>query len=397
MRLTPRPADRLSGRLLVVIALLAALAPFAIDVYLPAFPAMTSDLGASASGVQLTLTAFLLGAGLGQLVFGPWSDRVGRRPPLIAGTAICVVAGVVAAFAPTITVLIVARAVQGLSGAAGMVLGRAIISDVARGAEAARAFNLTSVVLGVAPVGAPIVGSFLAAAIGWRGLLLIVVGICLVTLVAVVVIVPETHPVRPRDAAGAPPGKGRGVSGAYLGYTATFVLGFAAMMSFISASPFVYQVIIGMSEVVYGFAFGAATAAIMAVTFVAARLVGRVSPARLLRTGLVVLVACAAVFAGLVIGHVPAVWVVAPLTVGMASMGLVLGNAPALALGAVPHSVGLASAFLGAGQFVIGAVVTPLVGLAGEESMVPLAIAFGVAAGLAGVACVCAGRARKQR
>jgi DHA1 family bicyclomycin/chloramphenicol resistance-like MFS transporter len=392
---TPRPVDRLTGRLLVVVALLAAVAPFATDIYLPAFPAMTGDLGASASGVQLTLTAFLLGSGLGQLVFGPWSDRVGRRTPLITGLAIYVAAGVAAALGPTMGVVIAARAVQGLSGAAGMVLGRAIIADVARGREAARAFNLTSVVLGIAPVAAPLVGSLLAAAIGWRGLLLIVAGIGLVTLAAVLVVVPETHPVT-RSAAGERPARPTTgwASRAYVGYTLTFVLAFAAMMSFISASPFVYQVVIGMGEIAYGLLFGATAAAIAVVTYVAARFVRRVPAARLLRLGVLVLLGAAVVLAALVAGRVPPVWLIAPLTVGIAAMGLVLGNAPALALGAVPHSVGLASAWLGAGQFIVGAAVSPLVGIAGDHSTVPLAVAFGSSALLAAAAFAYASRTR---
>jgi DHA1 family bicyclomycin/chloramphenicol resistance-like MFS transporter len=316
---------------------------------------------------------------------------VGRRRPLIVGTALYVVAGVAAALAPTLAAVVACRAVQGLAGSSGMVLGRAIISDVAQGREAARAFNLTSVVLGIAPVAAPLVGSLLAAAIGWRGLLMIVAGIGLATLAAVVLVVPETHPVR--AAAGRPAGQGGGwVSRPYLGYTLTFVLAYAAMMGFISASPFVYQVVIGMGEIAYGVLFGATAGSIALVTYVAARLIRRVRPARLLRVGVLILLGSAAVLAALVAGHAAPAWLIAPLTVGIAALGLVLGNAPALALGAVPHSVGLASAWLGASQFVVGALVSPLVGIAGEHSTAPLAITFGAAALLAAAAALFAHR-----
>jgi DHA1 family bicyclomycin/chloramphenicol resistance-like MFS transporter len=354
-------------------------------MYLPAFPAMAADLGADATGVQFTLTAFLLGAGIGQLFFGPLSDRVGRRLPLVIGTAVCVAAGLATCWAPNVAVLTVARLVQGLSGSSGMVLSRAIISDVAQGREAARAFNLTSVVLGIAPVAAPLVGSLLAAAIGWRGLLAIVAGIGVVTLAAVVLVVPETHAVEAvADRPAAP--RGGWVSRPYVGYTLTFVLAYAAMMAFISASPFVYQVVIGMGEIAYGVLFGATAGSIAAVTYIAARLVRRVRTARLLRVGVFILLGSAIVLATLVAGHAPPAWLIAPLTVGIAAMGLVLGNAPALALGAVPHSVGLASAWLGASQFVVGAAVSPLVGIAGDHSTVPLAAVFGTAALLAAAA-----------
>ncbi|MDR1295209.1 MAG: multidrug effflux MFS transporter [Bifidobacteriaceae bacterium] len=393
---TPRPVDRISGRLLVVIALLVAVAPFATDVYLPTFPAMTGELDASASDVQLTLTAFLLGAGLGQGVFGPWSDRVGRRRPLIAGTAVCAAAGIAAACAPTMAVLIAARGVQGLSGAAGMVLGRAVISDIAHGREAVRAYNLTSVVMGVAPVAAPLVGSLLAAALGWRGLLLIVAGICLATLVAVIAIVPETHPVRAMAAVERPAHGPVGLtSGVFLGNMATFVLVFAAMMSYISASPFVYQVMIGMNEVTYGFLFGGTASAIAAVSVAAARLAHRFHAAQMVRLGVLVLLTSAGALGALVLCAAPPVWLIMPLAVAVASMGLVFGNTTALALSAVPRGLGTASALLGASQFVIGALVSPLVGIAGERTAVPLAIVFGISAALAGLACACTPNRRR--
>ncbi|WNY33324.1 MFS transporter [Curtobacterium flaccumfaciens] len=137
--------------LLLVLGLLSAVAPFATDLYLPAFPQMTTELGASATAVQLTLTAFLVGVTAGQLVFGPLSDRFGRVPPLIAGAAVCVLASIAAVLAPNIGVLIAARLLQGLGGAAGMVISRAVISDLATGKSAARAFSLMMIVGGVAP------------------------------------------------------------------------------------------------------------------------------------------------------------------------------------------------------------------------------------------------------
>ena len=171
------PDRQVSGRLLLVLALLACLAPFATDLYLPAFPTMTEELGTDATRVQLTLTAFLLGTGAGQLIFGPLSDRMGRLRPLLIGTSICVVASVAAALAPTISVLIVARLVQGLSGAAGMVIGRAIISDLATGPTATRALSLMMTVTGVAPAVAPLIGGILTPIIGWRGILWVVAAI----------------------------------------------------------------------------------------------------------------------------------------------------------------------------------------------------------------------------
>ena len=154
--------DRAIGLpLLLTLALLAAFAPIATDLYLPGFPAIARDLAVDASGVQLTLTTFLIGLACGQLVMGPISDRFGRRLPLIASAVLCVAAGALAAAAPHLAVLVVARLIQGLAGAGGMVIGRAIIADLVTGRAAARAFTLMMTVGGVAPVLAPLVGGLL--------------------------------------------------------------------------------------------------------------------------------------------------------------------------------------------------------------------------------------------
>ncbi|MDR0837395.1 MAG: multidrug effflux MFS transporter [Propionibacteriaceae bacterium] len=382
---TPRPVTHFTKTLLVVVSLLAACAPFATDIYLPTFPDMTLDLNTSASGVQLTLMAFLIGAGVGQLFFGPLSDRLGRRMPLIAGTGICVAAGLVSALASSIVIVIIARLVQGLSGAAGMVLSRAIITDVARGAERVRAFNLTTIVLGIAPVAAPVLGAVFADALGWRGLLLIVVGISAVTFVAAFLFVPETHHPVAQGAlndgdSDAASGLGIG-SRTYLGNMITFVFGFGAMMAYISASPFVYQNMIGMNSFWYGMAFGATALAITVVSTVAARLSHRFAPRFLLRIGVGILVGSALVLVLCVLLPVPTWTVIGPLFTGVGSMGLIFGNATSLALSAVPqHSVGKASAILGAGQFILGALVAPLVGLGGESTAAPMAIVFAACA-----------------
>jgi len=184
--------------LLVVLALLSALAPFATDMYLPAFPTMTGDLNASATSIQLTLTAFFVGLAAGQLVFGPLSDRVGRIRPLVIGSILLILASIATALAPTVAVLIAARFVQGLTGAAGMVVGRAIVSDLAVGKPAARAFSLMMVVSGIAPVVAPFVGSLLVGPIGWRGVLWVVTGLSILMLAAVLLVVRESHPAARR-------------------------------------------------------------------------------------------------------------------------------------------------------------------------------------------------------
>lgn len=380
------PSGRgITAGLLVVLALLSVIAPFATDLYLPAFPTMTTDLDTSATGVQLTLTAFLIGVAGGQLVFGPLSDRFGRVGPLLAGAIICVIASAIAALAPTVGILIAARFVQGASGAAGMVIGRAIISDLAVGKAAARAFSLTMIVGGVAPVLAPVIGSVLVEPIGWRGILWVVAAIAVVMLAAIVIVVRETHsPERRaaiRDSAAAEVRPTRALATrVYVGNTLAFAFAFAVLMAYISASPFLYQTMMGLDAVHYGLLFGANALALTIVSGVSARLSATRSVSGLLGVGLVSVLAATVAFAVLVWSDVPPIWLTVPLFLAVAALGLVLGNATSLALAAVPRAAGTGSAVLGAAQFGLGALVSPLVGIGGEDTAVPLAVIMLVSA-----------------
>lgn len=390
----PTPAagrDGITAGLLLVLALLSALAPFATDLYLPAFPTMAAELATDATSIQLTLTAFLIGIAAGQLVFGPLSDRVGRVKPLVIGSVLCVVASVAAAAAPTIEILVGARLVQGLAGAAGMVIGRAVISDLSRGTSAARAFSLMMLVGGIAPVLAPLLGSMLVGPVGWRGLLWIVAVLALAMLVGVLAVVRETHPAarraemreqRARTGSGARELRSRD----YLGNTLAFGFAFAVMMAYISASPFVYQVMMGLSEVQYGLAFGANALGLALVSGISARLAATRSVPGLLGLGLTLVLLSAVAVLVLALSPAPAGWLALPLFTSVASLGLVLGNATALALAAARHTAGTASAVLGALQFALAGLVSPLVSLGGEDTAVPLA---GIMTALAVIALGC--------
>jgi DHA1 family bicyclomycin/chloramphenicol resistance-like MFS transporter len=369
----------ISPWLLVVLALLSAVAPVATDLYLPAFPEMTAELQGSATAVQLTLTAFLLGLTFGQLVFGPLSDRLGRRRPLLIGALLCVIASVVAATAPSIGILIAARFAQGFTGAAGMVIGRAVISDLTDGKTAGRAFSLMMIVGGVAPVVAPFAGGLLVEPLGWRGILWVVCAIAVAMLVSIVFIVRESHPVERRAELKATAAQGISPwsalrSRSYLANTLAFGFGFAVMMAYISASPFVYQVMVGLTPMQYGIAFGVNALGMIIVSATSSRLNQTISSAKLLGIGLVLTVAATLVLLTLVLTGAPAWLITIPIFVAVACQGLILGNATALALSAVPRAAGAASAGLGALQFGLGAAVSPLVGLGGEHTALPLAV-----------------------
>ena len=393
----PEPTGTITPALLVTLALLSAVAPFATDLYLPAFPTMVGDLHTSATAVQLTLTAFLLGLAAGQLLFGPLSDRFGRVRPMLVGAAVCVVASATTVFAPTIEVLIGARFAQGVAGAAGMVIGRAIIADLASGKAAARAFSLMMIVGGVAPVIAPLAGGFLVGPIGWRGALAVILGLSTLMLLAVVLVVRETHTEHrraqlreSRATLGSPL---RDLLGrAYLGHAVAFCGAFATMMAYISASPFIYQSMMGLSAGQYGAMFGVNALALLSMSALSARLIARVEVRRVAAVGMASIATATVVLLALALSPAPAGWLALPLLVIVGSMGLIFGNTTALALGAAPRAAGMASAVLGALQFGVAAAVSPLVSIAGEDTAVPAAIVMVCTSVLAVTSFVIAGR-----
>ncbi len=393
---TTHEGATITSALLVTLALLSAVAPFATDLYLPAFPTMVSQLHTTASVVQLTLTAFLIGLALGQLVFGPLSDRFGRMKPLIAGAVVCVLASAVTVLAPTVEILIAARLAQGFAGAAGMVIGRAIISDLATGKAAAQAFSLMMIVGGIAPVIAPLAGGFLVGPIGWRGALGIIFGLSVAMLLAVLIVVRETHTDQRRAAlraqkiaAGSP--LMSLWSRTYLGNTAAFAFAFAALMAYISASPFIYQTMMGLSAGQYGAVFGLNATALLATSALSAKLARRREVHHLAAIGLGVVFTSSVAVLTLAITGVAAGWLALPLLTIVGGMGLIFGNTTALALSATPRAAGTASAVLGASQFLLAAIVSPLVSIAGERTAVPAGIILVCASAVACVGLLVAG------
>ncbi|MED5373735.1 MAG: multidrug effflux MFS transporter [Myxococcota bacterium] len=380
----------LKGALLLTLALLSAAAPFATDLYLPGFPTMMESLGASASTVQLSLTAFLVGAGVGQAFFGPLSDRIGRRGPLLVGTVLFLLSSIAAALAPTAGWLIAARAAQGLSGAAGMVIGRTVVSDLSRGASAASAFSKLMMVVGVAPVLAPIAGSLLVEPLGWRGLLWVIAGIGGVIALAVIRFVPETHGPQVRAEAGPPPTlqELKDILGtrAFLGAAGTYVLTFAALMAYISASPFLYQGLMGLSPVQYALAFGLNALSLMVMGGVTSKLTQRVKPARLARLGLTLHLLAVSAFVVMALADLNPLLFGLPILLAAAASGMVFGTTTAMALDAAHKVNGYASAVLGLCQFVLAGAVAPLVGLGGEGTALPLALTMAAASALANLA-----------
>lgn len=374
---------RRAGLLLtLILGGLTALPPLSLDMYLPALPEVGEALHIPAASAQLTLTACLLGLAVGQLIAGPMSDRFGRRAPLLIGMVVYVIAGVACALAPTAGTLTVFRLVQGLAGAAGVVIARAVVRDMYDGLAMARFFSTLMLISGVAPILAPVLGGQVLRFTDWRGVFVILAAIGLVLVLVVLRKLPETLPPAARHRGGLPDAlrtmRGLLADRVFTGYLLASSLAFAALFSYVSASPFVIQEIYGASPQTFSLLFMVNSIGIVAFGQLNGKvLVGRVSLDRVLTFGLG-MVTVAAVALVLMTTGVFGETGLAPLAVGlcvlMSGMGLIMPNANTQALMRTPHSAGSASALLGTSQFLVGAVASPLVGIAGEQTAVPMAV-----------------------
>ncbi|MEU8436827.1 multidrug effflux MFS transporter [Streptomyces sp. NPDC029216] len=379
----PLTAARRTGLLVTfVLGGLTALAPLSMDMYLPALPEVTSALGSPAATIQLTLTSCLAGMALGQLVVGPMSDRWGRRRPLLAGMAVYVLATAICALAPSAELLIGFRLLQGLAGSAGIVIARAVVRDLYDGVEMARFFSTLMLISGAAPIIAPLIGGQVLRFADWRGVFVVLTAVGLALTLMVWRGLAETLPPGRRQTGGVGTAlrtmRGLLADRVFAGYTLAGGFAFAVLFSYISASPFVVQEIYGASPQTFSLLFGLNSVGLIATGQVNGKLlVGRVSLDKVLACGIAVIttasVALLLMSSG-AFGKVGLVPVAAALFVLMSAMGLVLPNTNAQALMRTPHAAGSASALLGTSSYLVGAVASPLVGIAGEQTAVPMAL-----------------------
>ncbi|GAA2804412.1 multidrug effflux MFS transporter [Streptomyces showdoensis] len=391
----PAATARRAGLLVtLVLGGLTALPPLSMDMYLPALPEVTEVLRAPAATVQLTLTACLAGMALGQLVVGPMSDKWGRRRPLLVGMVVYVLATAVCALAPSAGLLIGFRLLQGLAGAAGIVIARAVVRDLYDGVEMARFFSTLMLISGVAPVVAPLIGGQILRITDWRGVFHVLTGVGIVLTLVVWRFLHESLPPERRHAGGVGVAlrtmRGLLADRVFAGYMLAGGLAFAVLFAYISASPFVVQEIYGASPQTFSLLFGLNSVGLVAVGQINGRLlVGRVSLDKVLGWGLgIILLASVALLLMTtgVFGEPGLAAVAAGLFVLMSAMGLALPNTQAQALMRTPHAAGSASALLGTSSFLIGAVASPLVGIAGETTAVPMAVVQ-VSCAVAAIAC----------
>ncbi|QEV17817.1 Bcr/CflA family multidrug efflux MFS transporter [Streptomyces alboniger] len=388
-------ALRRTGALVtLVLGGLTAVAPLSMDMYLPALPQVTDALHAPAATVQLTLTACLTGMALGQLVVGPMSDKWGRRRPLLIGLLVFVLATATCAFAPTAELLIGFRLLQGLAGAAGIVIARAVVRDLYDGVEMARFFSTLMLISGVAPVVAPLIGGQVLRFTDWRGIFAVLTGVGIALTLLVWRFLPETLAPEKRHSGGTVAAlrtmRSLLTDRVFTGYVIAGGFAFAALFAYISASSFVVQEIYGASPQTFSVLFGVNSVGLIIVGQINGKvLVGRVSLNKALASGLTIITVAALALLLMtsgVFGEVGLVPVAAGLFVLMSAMGLAMPNTQSLALTRAPHAAGSASALLGTSSFLIGALVSPLVGIAGEDTAVPMAVVQLVCA-LAALAC----------
>ena len=370
--------------MVLVLGALIALGPATIDMYLPALPTLGEDLAASPAAVQLTLTGTLVGLGLGQLVLGPVSDAVGRRLPVLVGTAVHVLASLLCIVAPTVAVLGGLRLLQGLAAAAAAVVATAVVRDLYSGTAAAVVLSRLMLVLGAAPVLAPTVGGELLRLTDWRGVFgaLAVLGALLLLLAAVAL--PETLPPS-RRRPGTVAGTLRGYrtllrDRTYVGLVVVAGTAMGALFAYVSGSSFVLQEQYGLDEQQFGLAFGAGAVFLIGTTQLNVRLLRTRSPQRVLATGLALGTLAAVVLLFLAVADAGLVPLLLGLWAVLASVGLVMPNAPALALSRHGEAAGTAAALLGALQFAVGALAAPLVGLLGTDAVAMALVMLGATA-----------------
>lgn len=360
-------------KLAAILGTLAAFAPLSIDMYLPALPHIAEELNTTQSFVQLSLTFFMLGLALGQLLVGPLSDVRGRRTPLLIGLAIYSIASLLCAFSPSIWIFIALRFIQGLSGAAGIVLSRAIVRDIYSGLELTKFFSLLSLVNGIAPILAPVLGALILLFAPWKAVFIILSLIGVVMFLLVLFSLPESLPVNSRSVGGikqtAKTFKQLFLDRSFIGCALPLALVNAVLFSYISGSSFVLQNIYGTSPQVYSLIFAINGIGIAIASQITGKLAGRISEIKLFVVGISMAFIGSITLLILLLFQAGLYFILPPLLIAVSSIGVVGTTGNSLALQSQGKIAGSASALLGVLQFVLAGIVAPLTGLGNNPAL----------------------------
>lgn len=368
---------RMMALLTIFLGMLAAIAPLSTDMYLPALPEMMEDFDVAPSMIQLTLTASMAGMALGQIVAGPVSDEQGRRKPLMIGMLVFAVSSAACVFVKSIYIFLVFRFIQGCSGGAGIVIARAIARDVCKGPALTRFFSMLMLVNGLAPILAPVIGGQILRFSTWEGVfvLLTVIGVVL-TICAI--IMTETLSACRRVEGGVFASlkgfKGLFSQKYFMGHCVMQCFGFAAFFAYISGSSFVFQNIYHVSPQVFSLIFGINGIGLMISGALTGRLAGRVEDWKILRTALyVAVIGSVLLLAGFII-HMPLPAVIVVLFFTVSTLSCMATSSFSLAMQAQGRNAGSASALIGFFSMISGAVMAPVVGIAGSYTAIPMGI-----------------------
>ncbi|MDB5379706.1 MAG: Bcr/CflA family drug resistance efflux transporter [Rubritepida sp.] len=371
------------NRLAFLLGLLSAFGPLSIDMYLSSLPDVGRDMGVGIDGAQLTLAAYFLGLGTGQLVHGPLADRLGRRPPLFVGLVVYTIASALCAMATSIEALILLRLCQALAGCAGMVIARAVVRDVSHEIDPIKLMSRLMLIMGVAPILAPLMGGYLAAALGWRAIFWFLAGVGAVALVLCTFFLPETLVPEKRQRSSV-----FTVLRSYLSLLAdrrflstAMVSGLTmgGMFAYIAGSPFVFISIYGVSPEHYGLFFGAGAAGFILMSQFGGRFAARYGRDRVFTIGVAGVACCGAALTSFVLLGAPFPAVYASIVLYIALLGVVVPIGSVLAITPFPHIAGTASALLGTLQFGFGAIAGSLVSALHNGTALPMAITLGLA------------------
>jgi MFS transporter, DHA1 family, multidrug resistance protein len=378
------PTSRERLRLVLLLGALIALGPLTIDMYLPALPTITDEFATTSATVQLTLTGTLLGLALGQLVVGPFSDAVGRRVPLLVGTGVHLLASLMSVAAPNVAVLGGLRVLQGLGAAAGAVIAMAIVRDLYTGRAAATLLSRLILVMGAAPVIAPTLGGWLLTFTSWRGVFAALALYAALLIPLAARWLPETLPAQYRQTSGVlgTLRNYRGLlrDGTFVGLILVAGLAMSALLAYVAGSSFVFQEEFGLTQQQFGLVFGSGAIWLILATQLNPVLLRRYEPRQILLGAVSAAAAFGLLLLGIAVGTDSGLLgVLVPVWLVLFSIGFALPNAPAVALARHGETAGTAAALLGAVQFGTGALISPVVGVLGNDSV---AMATVIAGGL---------------
>lgn len=361
------------------IALLITLSPFAIDTYLPAIPAMAAFYGASVQAVATSISAYLIGYAIGQLIGGPVSDRVGRRLVGLIGVAVFFLASLGLVFSQTVEQLLVLRGIQALGGGWAVVIVSAMVRDCFDGRESARVLSMVSMAMMVAPLSAPLLGAWLLALLGWQAIFAFLAAYAALLLVAMLFLMPETRPKHARRKVPL-----RRILADYwqvlthrqaMTYILVIVFGFSTMLIFLTESAFLYIETFGVSAGHFPYLFGANILMMMACNRLNIHLLATYAPRQLVWLGVLMQVVGTGCFVLLWWLGNPSLWLVVPcIVVSVGSLGFLAPNATSLALSYFPDTSGTANALIGALEFTVAGALGALLAGVPHEDLAPVAL-----------------------